>query len=62
MHVIYSFMCTVRWLKRSTWADSSDGPQRAQMLNLNGYKQDFTIFDQRKLLANTVNDDVVLSR
>lgn len=37
-------------------------PVRAQMLNLNGYKQDFTIFDQRKLLANTVNDDVVLSR
>lgn len=35
---------------------------RSQMLNLNGHKQDLTIFDRRKLLANTVNDDVVLSR
>lgn len=46
----------------SSAADSSEGPQRAQMLHLNGDKQDLARFDPRKLLPNSVNDDVVLSR
>lgn len=57
--------CTLFTVSCAPCADASAAraqTPRSQMLSLNGRKQDFTIFDQRKLLANTVNDDVVLSR